>query len=573
MAVFTFEWCRVEGNPISDLYKQYGTFTQLPSNTKIFYNTPEIQINNPTSIISGCVYKVVPISEFGYDTITKIDSNYNTLINQIKNYDKTVNTQDDINSAAYYYEPFTIRESSVVFHTDSTKTKFDRYAIVYVDLQATPEIITTVASYKGPSIPVGETFNIKDIELFAIYADGNKTQIIEGYTVEPKDKIITQLKSNVIKVNYTTPSGTSFTTSVVIEGIKNLQSIEALYDGPSVSYGKEALRKYFVVVGKYSDGSSAVVTDFTFPDGNTVKESNSGTIVVYYKGFYATVVVPTYEVSSSRLIAYYNGPSVEIGNKFDVKYVSVKIYYKSDDDINAYYENIDTKFCTFSTETIDHEGTNHILVQYNGKLGSVSTTMIVIGIKPEIILNFIQAEYTGPSIVQGKAFSIQRVICKAHYSNGSIITVKNFAINSNIVQFIGLNEYLITYKEKDTVVTTTFTVMGIEKEDTTETGYNPIYLQNNYPEATILNNRYRGPAEGYKHDSVHKMLYENIHNLYKLFANIEQDFNALVEYTNGSNCIKVLTLNTISCLEDRTSSWIEDERFITGKYQEMEALQ
>lgn len=570
MAIFTFEWCRVEGCQIPNLQKEYGTFAQLPSNTKVFYGTPEIQINNPTSIINGCVYKVVPISEFGFNTILDIDSHYDELLTAISNYDKTVDIQDAANSAQYYYEPFVVEESSVIFHADSTKKKFDHQAIIYIDQHATPEIITVAANYKGPAIPVGETFKLDDIELFAIYSDGNQAQIKQGYTVEPEDRIITQLKSNVIKITYTSPTGTTFITSIVIEGVKNLQGVEAFYDGPSVSYGQEAQRKYFIVVAKYSDGSSATVTDFTFPDGNIVSESNSGVITIYYKGFWTTVVVPTYDVSSSRLIAYYNGPNVEVGHDFDTKYANIKIYYKSDDDINTYYEDIDTELCIFSTTTIDHEGVNQILVQYTGKLGPVSTTMIVIGIKPEVTLNFIEAEYTGSPIVQGKAFSIERVICKAHYSNGAVVAVKNFAINSNIVQYVGLNEYIATYKEKDATVTTTFSVIGLEKDSTTESGYRPISLQNNYPEATRLNNRYRGPAEGYKHENIDQMIHENINTLYELFASIEHSFNELVERVDGNNCIKVRTLNTIFQLEDETVLWLTDDRFTTGKYQEEE---
>ena len=36
--------------------------------------------------------------------------------------------------------------------------------------------------------------------------------------------------------------------------------------------------------------------------------------------------------------------------------------------------------------------------------------MIVIGIRPEVTLNFIEAEYTGPSIMQGKLYSLEKVI-------------------------------------------------------------------------------------------------------------------------------------------------------------------
>lgn len=570
MAVFTYEWCRVEGGIIPDLGKEYGTFTQLPSGTRVFYGTPEVQIYNPTSVVNGCSYKVVPISEFGYSTILDIDKNYSDMLEQLSNYDKTINFEDDANSAQYYYEPFALTESSIVFHADSTKTTFDHYAIVLVDPQATPDIITIVATYKGSAIPVGDTFDINDIDVFAVYSDGNRAKIIDSYTIDPEDHIITQLKSNNITITYTSPKDVTFTATVIIEGVRRLEAIEGYYDGPTVGMGTEALKKYFVVVAKYSDGSSATVTKFTFPDGNIVSETNSGVITIYYNGLYTTVVVPTYSITSSRLMAYYNGPSVEVGHNFDIAYSNIRIYYSGEDTINTYYESVDPELCTFSTTTIDHEGANHILVQYNGEIGTVSTTMIVIGISPKVVVNFIEATYTGPAIVQGKAFSIERVICKAHYSNGAIVTVRNFTITNNIVELVGPNEFLATYKEDDVTVTTTFTVVGIEKETTTESNYNPIYLQNHYPEMTRLNNRYRGPAEGYKHDSVHKMIYENITELYKLFADIEVSFNQAVETIYGNNNLKARTLNTISQMQYQSSTWMSDSRFTTGKYQETE---
>ena len=98
MSVFVFNWCRVEGMPILDLKKEYGDFSQLPLSTKVFYGAPEIQINNPTSIVNGCIYKVVPISTFGYNTILEIDSNYPALINKIDIYDKSIDMQNADNS-------------------------------------------------------------------------------------------------------------------------------------------------------------------------------------------------------------------------------------------------------------------------------------------------------------------------------------------------------------------------------------------------------------------------------------------------------------------------------------------
>lgn len=565
MAVFTIGWCRVEGMPIPDLKKEYGTFTNLPSGQKVFYGTPEIQINNPISIVNGCVYKIVPLTEFGYSTILEVDVNFATLQNQLQTYDKTVDTD---HGSIYYWEPFTVNESCVIYHADSTKKTFDNVALILIDQHATPEIIAITGSYKGGGVPVGEEFDTKMLELYVIYADGNKARLLDNYTTDPADKIITVVGSNVVKINYTTPTGKALTTTVIVEGIKNLQGITALYDGPHVGFGNEALRKYFIVVAQYSDGSSATVTDFSFPSGNIVSETNGGVLQIYYKGFYTDVVVPTYAVSTSRLMAYYNGPNVEVGHDFDIKYCKIKIYYASADGLHDRYEDIDPSLCTFSTTMVDHEGVNQITVQYVGQAGPVNTVMVVIGIKPETVLTFIEAQYTGPEIVIGKSYSAERVICKAHYSNGSIVQIRNFSLNSNVVQYVGPNEYTVTYKEKDITVTTTITVMGLPKDSTTESGYSPVSLQNNYPEATRLNNRYRGPVEARKHDNIDKMIQENLLALYNIFANIEQNFNELVESVNGNNSIKVRTLNEVQHIEDIQYKWMHNERFAEGKYKQ-----
>lgn len=565
MTVFTIGWCRVEGMPIPDLEKEYGTFTNLPSGQKVFYGTPEIQINNPISIVNGCVYKIVPLTEFGYNTILEVDANFATLQNKIQTYDKTIDTD---HGSIYYWEPFTVNESCIIYHADSTKKTFDNAALILIDQHATPEIIAITGSYKGGGVPVGEAFDTKMLELYVIYADGNKARLLDNYTTDPADKIITVVGSNVVKINYTTPTGKALTTTVIVEGIKNLQGITALYDGPHVGFGNEALRKYFIVVAQYSDGSSATVTDFSFPSGNIVSETNGGVLQIYYKGFYTDVVVPTYAVSTSRLMAYYNGPNVEVGHDFDIKYCKIKIYYASADGLHDRYEDIDPSLCTFSTTMVDHEGVNQITVQYVGQAGPVNTVMVVIGIKPETVLTFIEAQYTGPEIIVGKSYSAERVICKAHYSNGSIVQIRNFSLNSNVVQYVGPNEYIVTYKEKDTTVTTTVTVIGLPKDSTTESGYSPVSLQNNYPEATRLNNRYRGPAEARKHDNVDNMIQENLLALYNIFANIEQNFNELVESVNGNNSIKVRTLNEVQHIEDTQYKWMHDERFAEGKYKQ-----
>ena len=568
MALFTFAWCRIEGTPIPDLEKEYGKFENLPLTTRVFYGTPEIQIYNPFNSVNGCVYKVVPLSTFGgYTTIADIDKYYADIVRGINECDKTV---DMDHGSQYYTETFVATESCIILHADSTSATFNQMAVILIDQYATPGIVTITANYFGDPVPVGDKFNTEYLLVYAVYSNGYEAIIKQGCTVEPEDKVVIKEGSNVVKVTYTAPSGDKFVASAVVQGVKKLVGIQAVYDGPNVPFGEEAQRKHFMVIAKYSDETTVTVTDFSFPEGNVVGSNNNGVITVYYKGFYCQVEVPTYTVSSSRLIALYNGPNVEVGNNIDTSYAIIKIYYNASNDANSYYEDVDPSLCSFSPLTINHEGINQVLVQYVGKAGPVTTYMIVPGIRPVVTLNFIDAKYTGPEIMQGKTFSLERVIVKAHYSDGTVVQVRNFTVNSNVVNFVGLNEFEVIYKEDGVVVTTVLGVKGLPKDSTTESNYSPIYLQNNYPEATRFNHRFRGPAENRKQRDINLMLFQNINTLYELFENIEEYFNEVSDEVNSENAIRYRTLNCIGKLEDGTEKWTNDKRFASGKYKQEE---
>ena len=64
------------------------------------------------------------------------------------------------------------------------------------------------------------------------------------------------------------------------------------------------------------------------------------------------------------------------------------------------------------------------------------------------------------------------------------------------------------------------------------------------------------------------MIQENLLALYNIFANIEQNFNELVESVNGNNSIKVRTLNEVQHIEDVQNKWMDDKRFAEGKYKQ-----
>lgn len=607
MAIYNdYGWCRVEGCAVSNVRTQYGTppytaypFVNIPVSIRIFYGQPEIQIFNPNSSIQHVIYKVVPLSELNpahasdYDTITDIDANYNNLAADIGAYSRQIVKDDTVNSANYYFKPFVLTRSSVIFYDQDTATQFTNTQTIIIDNLSTPKIIAITGGYIGPPVEVGGEFLEDNLNITAVYEDGNTAILRQGYNIvavrdpvkfpdpdEPGNKVVTEVGVNVFRIEYETPQGQKLTCTVSVSGIKKLEGIEAYYDGPTLAVGNKVERKYVVVIAKYSDNSSATITDYTFPNGNVVSEANQGNILIVYKGFETILDVNMYDVASVRLTAYYNGPPVEIGYEYDIQRCSIRVSYKSEDGMNGGWENIDPDACIFSTTTVEHEGLNNVLVAFDSRYGRVTTYMAVTGTRPERKLARIEAVYNGPEIVQSdlsldppyiETFSVERIICKAYYTDGSVETVRNFMVNQNYVTNVGENVIRVTYRNQHDEEAETFViVIGLEKDDTMMDGSYELDLDNYYPEATRLNNRYRGPAESYKHSSYDKMMLANIRRLYSIFASIEADFNAIVESMDGQSAIKLVTIHSIHELCDNTEFWRQDSRFTNGYYVQSE---
>lgn len=580
MATDRIGWCYIDGAKVLDKDKRYVGLTKIKNNI-IYYGDLGIRIYNDKSLVNGAVYRIYYLGQDlphknDFTTISGIDTNYDTLLSDINTLDLTIDTNNGPDKLAD--QEFVVTGSCIIFYASSEKHEYDRnnYALILVDPLLTPRVIGITAKYTGPQIPIGDQFKEEDLEVRGIYEDGNTVLIRHGsYSFEPSDRRVTVVGSNVISVTYE-KDGVIHPAGTVVMGVKKIVDVEARYDtnAPHVAIGREAERKYFTVLLVYSDGTKSATSDYLFPKGLVVNETNHGDIEIYCKGFTRYANVPTYDVSTSRLIAYYTGGNVEVGTNWikDNDHVKIKIYYADSTGFNSHYEDIDVEDCEFSQPNIDHEGINQIMVQYEGRLGVITTYMAVVGIKPEVVLNFIDAEYTGPDIVVGHSFSSERVIVKAHYSNGDVIQVSLFNIDGNLVKHVGINEFLVTYNDREGgTASTPLTVMGIAADSTTEDGYNPVSLDNNYPEATKYNNRYRGPAESFKHDRLSKNLYDNIYKLYRIFYSIEKDFNDIINSMSDSSAMKYTSLNVAEEISVTTRQCINDERFVTGHYQPLES--
>ena len=579
--VRTSGWCRVEGCEISNLDREYGVLHNIPNNEQhIYYGHPEIQIENPYSTIHSTVYCVKPIdTTFGYSEINDIDDNWNQFISNIQTWMDShyVDTSDP--DTGYYYvgKPFNVSKSSIIFYDDSSKSstagaRYNYYSIVLVDEHAVANVINITAKYKGDAIPVGEELDTNQLEVVAQYDNGNEVKIDNHngstpYTLEPADKIVTQLGANVFEVYYIDPEGDVNKTTFAVQGVRNLQSIAGYWDGGMVAYGKEAQKKFFVVIGHYSDDTESTITDFEFPNGNIVTETNDGLIDIFYKGRTCQIQVTPFKVKLSRLIAYYNGPQVEVNHNFQKSYVQVKIYYSAENNVgNSYYETVDVENCEISDTLVSKEGVNTYDISYEGQLGTITTSFTVVGFVPDLKPTDMQVTYTGPGIYQGRTFDLERVICNIYYNDGTIKTVKDFVVNTNIIHNVGPNVITVTYNENSTTLTEEIIVNGLENDSTTSNNIFPTSLNNNYPRATILNNRYRGPAEGIKTNNYVRMIIKNIQELYSLFTDIEKQYNQIISDTAGDASIKITALNNILFIQNQLDTILKDDHYTTGIY-------
>jgi hypothetical protein len=574
--VRTKGWARIEGCQISDLYKQYGTFTGIPNAEQhIYYGTPEIQFTNPYSSTHSVVYTVKSIKNyFGYNQIHDIDQNWANFKNSIQSWmQNNPIDQSDVDTAFYYVgKPFTVNTSCVIFYDDSSKasitgSKYRYYFIVLVDEYAIPNVISINAEYKGDAVPIGEEIDEDYLTVTAVYDDGNSIKIDTGYTLEPADKIVTQLGANLFTAFYVDPEDEVNSATFLVQGCKNLTSISGYWDGDLVAYRKKADRKYFVIIAQYSDDTQSTVTDFEFPNGNTVTELNHGLIDIFYKGKSCQVQVTPFEVKLSRLIAFYNGPQVEVGNEFQTQYLTIKVYYSSGEEIErSYYDTITVDDCVLEDKLVSKEGVNTFDISYENEFGLISTSFAIIGFIPDVKPVDMEVSYNGPAVYQGKTFDLERILCNVYYNNGTIKTVKNFTTSTNVINEVGSNEIMIYYIEGTTSISKPVWIEGIEIDTTTDNNFYPTSLVNNYPVATILNNRYRGPAEGVKTNNYAGMIINNINELYKIFNDLEKQYNSIMDSVAGETGIKITTLNNVSFMKQELNNILNDYHYSTGRY-------
>ena len=542
-------WYKLEGYIVPTSEYNYSTPITNLSGLDIWYTNVEVQLQNPTvnNYVHGVNYKTRKFSDYGFTTIEEINANFTATLALMKN------EMEKNEGALTYSEPFVVTESTVIFYGDPYDKTFTKYVVILKDDYITDNVVAITAEYDGPAVAIDEAFDNTYLTVTGHFDDGHTSKFMAGtYSITRSSdgaatNIINQVGSNVFIATVVYGENT-WTASFVVPGVKRLVGITAMYDGAIIAIDKKPKRKNIVVTANYSDGSASTVTDWIFSNGDTVTAANGGVLTIYYQGFECDVTINYYETAPTQIKAFYNGPKVEVGHDFLMSYLTVKIYYQDFTNTNSYWEELAQADYTVDRQTISHEKDNIFTVTYITNNGDIlTTTFIVEGFLPEKEILYITAEYSGPPIQVGKSYNPEKVICKAYWNNGNVSIIKNFTVTTTIINEIGPNEILLNYE----TLTCTFTVNGVQPENTTESGYSPTEINLLYPEATKLNHRRRGPMENDKLDTYNKFVYENITNLYSIYNSLEKQYKTI--YTNISSLHNtgINALNTCNTMDER----------------------
>lgn len=195
----------------------------------------------------------------------------------------------------------------------------------------------------------------------AAYSDGSVVQVTE-FTFEPQ---VASTNPTEVTITY---EGNTAVVSVPV-GTVSLTGITAEYIGTGTIYvGDNLTKNMFRVTANYNDGSSNVVSDYTF---TPVTMLNAGEQVVTftYQGKEATATVTVVALSVTRITARCIGGTIFKGTAFT----------KSMFSVTAEYNNGTSKAVsdyTFTPATANSTPTTLVIIEYQGKNTGVSVSVI-----------------------------------------------------------------------------------------------------------------------------------------------------------------------------------------------------
>lgn len=267
--------------------------------------------------------------------------------------------------------------------------------------------ITAEWSY-GQVIYPNTTLTSDMFTVRAAYSDGSVVQVTE-FTFEPQ---VASTNPTEVTITY---EGKTAVVSVPV-GTVSLTGITAEYIGTETIYvGDNLTKSMFRVTANYNDGSSNVVSDYTF---TPVTMLNAGEQVVTftYQEKETTTTVTVVALSVTRITASWIGGTIFKGTAFT----------KSMFSVTAEYNNGTSKAVsdyTFTPATANSTPTTLVTIEYQGKSAGVSVN-VSDAISSNLVVNSytlnsgVTRIYPGEKFLEKGKFNVT-----VNYSDGSSSTI------------------------------------------------------------------------------------------------------------------------------------------------------
>lgn len=242
----------------------------------------------------------------------------------------------------------------------------------------------------------------------ASYSDGSIVPVTE-FSFSPK-----VASTNPTEVTITF-EGKTATVSVPV-GTVSLTGITAEYVGTRTIYvGDNLTKSMFKVTARYNDGSSNVVSDYTFTPV-TMVNAGEQVITFTYQGKNDTVTVTVVALSVTRISGSWVGVQIFKGTAF------TKSMFK----VTATYNNGTSKEVsdyTFSPDTAESTPTTLVTIEYQGKSTGVSVSVSDVTASNLVVNSYtlnsgVTRIFPGDKFLEKGKFNVT-----VYYSDGSSVNI------------------------------------------------------------------------------------------------------------------------------------------------------
>lgn len=253
------------------------------------------------------------------------------------------------------------------------------------------------ATYKGPDMPVGEFYDTHDVEVIGVFEDGSTIPIDHDDCTWETNLYINDNGSLRKFVRYIDMFDREFIADYYVPGIPRPIELRAKYlstkkiEGSQIQKGEVRvtviyLLNDFDIDHRQTEERFLQPDDWDFVETDIVDENNQGALVIKWETdisfihfmFYTSIQVLFINGTEAYLLAWYEGPEIEVGETYDLRHVIIYLCEPGKDRVQLQY--LDPGVIMDRDTVIHKEGNNEYEVMYQYSRWPLKTKYYVPGV-------------------------------------------------------------------------------------------------------------------------------------------------------------------------------------------------